>query len=149
MVLPLHYSPRPTIGRASEKCAGRAPLCPGSDLIAYRRVPSLTGGYVITRRGAARLLEHHPPFGRPVDVDLRHWWECNLVVLGVQPYPIREAESAHRTTIPDRYGRPDARMRTAKLRLQLHYTWANWCARQRHPAGRADDALAALRPHLP
>jgi glycosyl transferase, family 25 len=134
------------IGRRYEKVADRAPLCHGCDLITYRRVPSLTGGYVITRRGADKLLRRHPPFGRPVDVDLRHWWECDLVVLGVQPYPIREAESARRTTIPNRYGPADASMRAAKLRLQLQYSWLNWRARHSRPAAAAGSVLAALKP---
>jgi glycosyl transferase, family 25 len=143
--LPQQWDLVKLIGRQVERPAARAPLRPGCDLIAYRRVPSLTGGYVITRRGAAKLLEHHPPFGRPVDVDIRHWWECGLVVLGAYPYPIREAESARTTTIPNRYHRLDARMRRAKLRLQLEYSWTNWRARHRRTTRDGDDELAAFR----
>jgi glycosyl transferase, family 25 len=136
------------IGRSVEKVADRVPLCRGCDLIAYRRVPSLTGGYVITRRGAEKLLRRHPPFGRPVDVDMRHWWECGLVVLGVQPYPLCEAESAQRTTIPNRYGRVGPLMRASKLRLQLQYSWLNWRASHGGQAANGGTELAALRPRL-
>lgn len=143
----LHWDMVKLIGRLHEQPAARAPLAGAAEpfeLVAYRRVPSLTGGYVVTRRGAQKLLAHRRPFGRPVDVDLRHWWECGLVVLGVQPYPVGAAPSSVQTTIEGRYGRPDAATRLHKLALQAHYTWHNtwhrWRARpqplpQPHEAG--------------
>lgn len=125
------------VGRREEKIDARCALARGVDLISYRRVPSLTGAYVITRRGAQALLARHPPFGRPVDVDLRYWWECGLTVLGVQPYPVVEGESARRSTIDGRHPRTDLAMRARKLALQLHYSLANWHARRRAGAGRS------------
>ena len=62
------------IGRSQEKTAERIPFLRGRDLVSYRRVPSLTGAYVITARGAEKLLRRRRPFGRPVDVDMRYWW---------------------------------------------------------------------------
>lgn len=74
------------IGRAHEKMRSQRPLLPGTALVDYTRVPSLAAGYVLSRSGAAKLLAHRQPFGRPIDVDLRFWWECGpLRVLGVVP----------------------------------------------------------------
>jgi glycosyl transferase family 25 len=116
------------VGRSREKVQRHSPLLPGHDLIDYRRVPSLTGAYVIHRRGAAKLLAARVPFGRPVDVDLRHWWECELEVLGVQPYPVHEAPSGLRSTIEERRVPVDASMRVRKLMFQARYTMRNWHA---------------------
>jgi glycosyl transferase family 25 len=118
------------IGRSHEKVHERLPLMPGRELIRYRRVPSLTGAYVLTRRGAEKLIAARQPFGRPVDVDIRHWWECDLEVLGVDPYPVRVAPASRWTTIADRDIRPSVLNRIAKLHLQARYSLFNWCSLQ-------------------
>jgi glycosyl transferase, family 25 len=116
------------IGRGRESISAAFPFGQGRELIEYGRVPSLTSAYVINRSGAAKLLAN-APFGRPVDVDLRHWWECDLHVAGVFPYPVRRAASSGASTIEDRQVRPDLRMRLQKLWLQAVYTTCNWRAR--------------------
>ena len=73
------------IGREREKVRAQRDLIPGISLVEYARVPSLTAGYVISRAGAKKLLTSRLPFGRPIDIDLRFWWENELVVLGVTP----------------------------------------------------------------
>ena len=73
------------MGREQEKVRARRPLTATTELIDYLRVPSMTAGYVISRAGAAKLLAARRPFGRPIDVDLRFWWECDLRILGVVP----------------------------------------------------------------
>jgi glycosyl transferase, family 25 len=115
------------IGRPDrEKVASSVPLPDGRELITYRRVPSRTAAYVISRRGARKLLARHPPFGRPIDIDLRHWWECDLSVLGVLPYPVREGPASSRSTILDREeGCDSLAVRLRKLALQWRYTRDN------------------------
>ena len=62
------------LGRDREKVRSERPLVPGTALVDYARVPSMTAGYVVSRAGATKLLAHRQPFGRPIDVDLRFWW---------------------------------------------------------------------------
>jgi glycosyl transferase family 25 len=128
------------IGRDEEKVQARRPLVGRRELIAYRRVPSLTGAYVITAAGAQKLLAHRQPFGRPVDVDMRHWWECGLDVLGVWPYPVRGAPCSRLSTIEDRHTHRGPLARLRKLALQARYSFMNALAVQgkdlRDPAGR-------------
>lgn len=136
------------IGRRVEKIERRMPLAAGVELVSYRRVPSLTGAYAITRRGAQALLSSRAQFGRPVDVDMRYWWECDLTVLGVQPYPVVEDPIARHSTIEGRQVDADLAMRCRKLALQLHYSLANWRARQarrRLPAPQPEFDLQARR----
>lgn len=121
------------VGRARERVRGRMPLSRGRDLIDYRRVPSLTGAYAVTRQGALKLLARRRPFGRPVDVDLRHWWECDLRVLGLDPYPVRPSPAARRSTIAGRCKPIDAAARWHRLGLQATYSWHNWLATRAAP----------------
>ena len=113
------------VGRPREKVTGREPLHGTLDLVTYRRVPGLTSGYVISRRGAEKLLGGRVPFGRPVDIDLRHHWECELAVLGVQPYPAWPAASSRCTSIEGRHLPVSANARWRKFLLQAQYTFLN------------------------
>jgi len=98
------------MGRSHEKVAARRALCPGFDLIDYARVPSYTAGYVVSRAGAEKLLSTRVPFGRPIDVDLRFWWENQLTLYGIWPPVVRLSESSETSTIADRRSHYGARV---------------------------------------
>ncbi len=66
-----------------------ATLAGGYRLLAPNQVPGFAVGYVVERRAAAALAEKSLPFGRPVDIDLKHWWEFGVSVLIVQPTALR------------------------------------------------------------
>lgn len=118
-------------GRAQEQVHHRLPCGPGLELVRYRRVPSHTCAYVISRRGAHKLLATRRPFGRPVDIDLRHWWENDLALYGLLPYPVRLAEMSRQSSIDSRRGCAGLGMRLHKLALQAGYTLHNWQALRR------------------
>ena len=117
------------IGRDREKILASRPLLESRRLIRYRRVPSLTGAYLVTAEGAAKLLAHRKPFGRPIDVDMRYWWECDLGVLGVYPYPVHVAPTGHISCIGVRRSGD----RIKKLWQQGVYSWRNWQANRGGP----------------
>jgi glycosyl transferase family 25 len=76
----------------SERKVKGAPLAilgGGYKLLAPRRVPGFAVGYVVERRAAAALADKCLPFGRPVDIDLKHWWDFGVSVLIVQPSVLR------------------------------------------------------------
>jgi GR25 family glycosyltransferase involved in LPS biosynthesis len=142
--MPVRFDLVKLIGRRHEKIRARRPLLHSRrELIAYRRVPSLTGAYVLSARGAQKLLASRRPFGRPVDVDMRHWWECGLDVLGVYPYPVQGAPSSRWSTIGERPANRSSRSRIHKLCLQMRYTWLNAWAARRRPCPLADGASQA------
>jgi glycosyl transferase family 25 len=58
-------------------------------LVAPNRVPGLTLGYALDRTAAEMLLANALPFTRPLDMDIKHWWEFGLPVLVVDPPPLR------------------------------------------------------------
>lgn len=124
------------IGRAEigkrEKAGAQAPLCAGHGLLRYRRVPSLTAGYVISRRGAEKLLAKRIPFGRPVDVDLRYWWESEgLVMRGVSPAVIELDETSQDSSIGAKIAERSLGTKLRKAWLRMHYSLANALARER------------------
>lgn len=104
-------------------------LCPGIELVDYKRVPSLTAGYVISRAGAAKLLASRIPFGRPIDVDLRHWWETELGIQGLSPAVIALDETSEQSSIGAKA--PDTlAMSWRKFRRKASYTLLNYWHRR-------------------
>ncbi len=66
-----------------------ATLEPDLRLTAPNRVPGLTLGYALDRKAAELLLVNALPFSRPLDMDMKHWWEFGLPMLVVDPPPLR------------------------------------------------------------
>jgi len=108
------------IGRDREKVRATAALTGRFSLVRYRRVPSTTAGYVVSRAGAAKLLAARRPFGRPVDVDLRFWWEADgLRMRGVVPSVLALDDTSDVSTIWQQVDRLSLPMRLRKLRMKL------------------------------
>ncbi|MFN4030188.1 MAG: glycosyltransferase family 25 protein [Acidovorax temperans] len=122
------------LGRDREKVRSQRPLVPGTALVNYSRVPSMTAGYVVSRAGAAKLLAHRQPFGRPIDVDLRFWWECDqLRILGVSPSAIALDDTSEVSSIWDTRDTLTPGQRWRKFTMKLALTVGNAWHRRRLP----------------
>lgn len=55
----------------------------------------------ITKEAAKKLLQSSESFGRPVDVDIQHFWETGVNVLSLLPYPVAQ-DLSYQSTIADR-----------------------------------------------
>ena len=122
------------LGRDREKVRSQRPLVPGTALVDYSRVPSMTAGYVVSRAGAAKLLAHRQPFGRPIDVDLRFWWECDqLRILGVSPSAIALDDTSEVSSIWDTRDTLTPGQRWRKICMKLALTLGNAWHRRRLP----------------
>lgn len=108
-----------------EKVRASKPLTTRHALIQYRRVPSMTAGYVVSRRGAQKLLASRLPFGRPIDVDLRFWWENDLQILGVQPPVVALDVTSEVSSIEGPRPPVGWSMRWRKLMMKVGLTWGN------------------------
>ena len=53
-----------------------------------RIIPMSTAAYAITRPAARELAKASVPFGRPIDLFIKHWWEHGSCVKLVQPSPV-------------------------------------------------------------
>ncbi|WP_438865508.1 glycosyltransferase family 25 protein [Neptunicella sp.] len=62
-------------------------------LVTYGKLPSQTCAQLVSLAGAKKLLAKSEQFGRPVDVDIQHWWEADLQVYGLLPYAITSKEA--------------------------------------------------------
>lgn len=113
------------IGREHEKVRSQRPLLPGVALIEYQRVPSMTAGYVISRAGAAKLLQTRLPFGRPIDVDLRFWWENDLRILGTLPGLLILDETSLESTIWSERPQVPLWQKLRKFAMKLQLTLGN------------------------
>lgn len=113
------------IGREHEKLSAARPLTAGFELVDYLRVPSLTAGYVISRSGAKKLLDSRLPFGRPVDVDLRYWWESGLKVQGVMPAAITLDDTSLQSSIGVKAAASGLTASWRKFRIKAAYSLLN------------------------
>lgn len=109
----------------SEKIRTARPLTATHQLIEYRRVPSFTAGYVVSRAGARKLLASRLPFGRPIDIDLRFWWENELRVLGVQPPVLQLDDTSESSSIAGRGRSASLATRWRKLAMKARLSWGN------------------------
>jgi glycosyl transferase family 25 len=64
-------------------------LSDGYRLVMPDRVPGQTLGYTVDRAAAAALAALALPMGRPVDMEIKHWWQFDVPVLVVQPTALR------------------------------------------------------------
>lgn len=135
--LPPHWDMIKLIGRDRERVWHRWPLLDRWSLVRYHRAPSLTGAYLLSREGARKLAAARQPFFRPVDVDLRFWWETDLRLYGLHPYPVSLGEASFTSSIGQREQVGGLGYRWRKFRTQLRYTlgswWANWRSRHHNP----------------
>jgi glycosyl transferase family 25 len=112
--------------QVGEKVRRATSLLEGVQLITYKRIPSLTAGYVLSRRGAAKLLASRKPFGRPIDVDLRHFWENGLQIKGVMPAVILLDETSFDSSIGTKTAEVGLADAWRKFRHKASYSALNW-----------------------
>ena len=69
---------------AGGECIAQLPQS-GTSLVRHRRPPACTVALLWTQAGARKFLAVARPLRRPVDVQLKHWWEGDLSILVVSP----------------------------------------------------------------
>lgn len=63
------------------------------DLIYYKKVPINTLAQAVSKAGAKKLLANSKRVFRPIDVDIKHYWEKGIQVLGIDPPLIKEHQN--------------------------------------------------------
>ncbi len=64
------------------------------DLVYYRKVPINTLAQAVSLQGAKKLLNNTKRFSRPVDVDIKHYWELDINVLAIVPPLIKDRQQS-------------------------------------------------------
>ena len=105
-----------------------AALPGGERVVRSNSPPICTTCTLWTDRGARKLLAASSRIMRPIDVQLKHWWEMDLDVAWASPPPVVDCvECMQHSTIGDR------RVRGMGQRLsQIRYRWGYAAARQWH-----------------
>lgn len=86
-----------------------------TEVLRYWRIPMGATAYFINRKGAERIAGKTRPRLRPIDSDLRRFWETGLTTYGLLPLPIRwVANDSSR----ERIGDDSSQRRRAKFRTQ-------------------------------
>ena len=91
------------------------------DLVRYWTLPSNTAGYLINREGAAKLQISSEKRLRPIDRDLRRFWETKLSTYGLVPPAI--GQRAERSSIDRVSGRSRGTIRK-RFRMSHSDRWA-------------------------
>lgn len=126
MALPTAWDMVKLMGRAQrEKVRSWRALTAQHRLIQYRRVPSFTAGYIVSRAGAQKLLQSRVPFGRPIDIDLRFWWENQVHILGIQPPVVRLDVTSQDSSIAGRRQGQGWITGWRKFAMKARLTWEN------------------------
>jgi len=79
--------------------------------------------YLVSRRGAAKLVVQREHIYRPVDFDFKHWWERDLELLAAQPDFFRQRSHEEAASIIG--GRSDYRRYPLCRKLKVYLS--KWC----------------------
>lgn len=60
--------------------------------VTYNKIPARACAQIISLSGAKKLLSQCDKILRPVDIDLQYWWERDLNVFGLMPYPVEPSQ---------------------------------------------------------
>ncbi|GLP95586.1 glycosyltransferase family 25 protein [Paraferrimonas sedimenticola] len=88
-------------------------------LATFSKQSSGTSAQAVSLKGAKRLLKHSQTFARPIDIDLQHWWEKGIQIMGLMPFAFRAGGywDSQISAMANRSDQPQNRMRRALLLL--------------------------------
>lgn len=96
-----------------------------ANLGVYNKIPAKTCAQLVSLLGAKHLLAMSEKFGRPVDMDIQHWWESDLKIFGLQPYPFAINESIGSDIENKGARKKSKRRRIFKLYKQIIFYFRN------------------------
>ncbi|WP_100657582.1 glycosyltransferase family 25 protein [Alteromonas flava] len=109
------------------------------DRVTYAKVPARTCAQAISLAGAKKLLAHSLPIIRPIDIDLQYWWEKDLRLFGLMPYPATPSaeDSSDIEHVAKRKRAQQSKLQ--KLRNMWRFYWQNRYHNKRRLAALAQD----------
>jgi glycosyl transferase family 25 len=100
-------------------------LSNGNSLVRYRRPPINANAHLWSGAGARKMLAHGRRIRRPIDVDIKHWWELDLRLATLSPELVAlEPTLCRASTIGARSVRTFAGA-IRKLRYNIAYSLAS------------------------
>jgi glycosyl transferase family 25 len=71
--------------KSNPKILTSTPITQKHHLCVLRKIPIATPAQLVSHAGAKKLISSCSKFGRPVDVDIQHWWEADLKIFTTIP----------------------------------------------------------------
>lgn len=90
----------------------------GVKIVDTPTMPIATTGYIVKVSSLPRLLESTMQFSRPIDVELKSYWELNLRIYSIYPPPIKISED-NDSTIGVRQGDLSTVQRLGKIKYNF------------------------------
>ena len=90
----------------------------GVKIVDTPTMPIATTGYIVKVSSLSRLLESTMQFSRPIDVELKSYWELNLRIYSIYPPPIKISED-NDSTIGVRQGDLSTVQRLGKIKYNF------------------------------
>jgi glycosyl transferase family 25 len=131
-----------------------AKLAAGRTLVRYCRIPNSTGGYLVSKAGAKKLLARHPKT-IPIDSDMRRPWLSGLEVFGVTP-PVTPHDRTLPSSIETRGGGVKGRYKHTGRKQEMLYNYrrlgplwllryelARWSEKKRKPTLSKNEQMLA------
>lgn len=97
----------------------RVKLNPTYDLVYYKKVPINTLAQAVSNSGAKKLLANSKKVFRPIDVDMKHYWEKDIQIMGIDP-PLIKAHNNFTSEI-DKISGPITRKGNTSFWRNLRY----------------------------
>ena len=115
-------------------------------LVRTNVLPPRTTGYLIGAEAAQLMLNARSRFFRPVDIDLKHYWEHGVPILTMRPALISERPDNQSMITPDR---SDRKSRSPLRRLMRNVAYQRAFRRGIRLQNNAEGFLPAVRtqPH--
>lgn len=85
----------------------------GFELAVHKKPMTGCAATAISKEAAFKLLKYSESFGRPVDVDIQHFWEREIFVYSLLPYPVAQ-DMSYQSTITSRKVKQKGRFWTRK-----------------------------------
>ena len=90
----------------------------GVKIVDTPTMPIATTGYIVKVSSLPRLLESTKQFSRPIDVELKSYWELNLRIYSIYPPPVKISDD-NDSTIGVRQGDLSAAQRLGKMKYNF------------------------------
>lgn len=129
-----HYLRLANFGK-KYKVDARAALDERFEILHFNQIPINTQAQAVSKEGAKRLLKNTEKFSRPIDIDLKHFWEKEIDLIGLSPCLVNTTSKFESdiTTMDGATGREAASKFVRRTRYIINFKLRNFLNKRRRP----------------
>jgi glycosyl transferase family 25 len=105
------------------------------DLVHFDQIPINTGAQAVSLKGAKQLYKTTERFSRPVDVDIKHYWEKGIDLVGITPHYIslNDKFESNISAISNNKGREETSNLVRRVRYIVNFKVKNYLNKKERP----------------